>query len=128
MEGSHGRQQGAWRGQPSRRGNAGVWPGQSANRESGQALVGLDVPGPGRRDDLLGQRPAAGLSEARSQPDSADSSQLRTNCLSKLGWATPGCHAVGRPEPRRIRGQDLVGEHQRRPRHPGRTRTWCRPG
>ena len=33
------------------------------------------------------------MSEARSQPDSAESSQLRTNCLSKLGCGRPGCHS-----------------------------------
>src|SRR5690625_4437510 len=31
--------------------------------------------------------------EWRSQPEASDVSQSRTYCLSKLGWACPGCHS-----------------------------------
>ena len=59
---------------------------------AGEQLVRLEVPGPRAVHDLLGQRRRR-LPDARSQPDSGDSSQSRTNCLSYDGWARPGCHS-----------------------------------
>ena len=53
-----------------------------------------------------------GVSDARSQPDSGPVSQLRTNCLSKLGCTLPCLVPVGRPVPGRVGGEHLVGENQ----------------
>ncbi len=57
----------------------------------------------------------------RSQPDCGEVSQSRTYCLSKEGWppARPGSHPARRPEPRRVRGQHLIGEQDRGTRFAG---------
>ena len=55
-------------------------------RPAGQALVGFDVLRAGLRDDVVGQRAAAGS----SCPSSVVSSQSRTNCLSNDGCGPPG--------------------------------------
>ena len=62
-----------------------------SSRPSREALVRLHVLGAGRVHDLLRQG-GGGSSPLRSQPDSAEVSQSRTNCLSKEGWARPGSH------------------------------------
>ena len=68
-------------------------------------------------DDVVGQRRRR-RPDARSHPLAGDVSQSRTNCLSNDGCGVPGLPQVGRPEPGRVGGQHLVGEHDRAVRAP----------
>ncbi len=53
-----------------------------------------------------------GVSDARSQPDSGPVSQLRTNCLSKLGCTFPASYPSAGQYRDESGGEDLVGENQ----------------
>src|SRR4029077_6040986 len=86
---------------------SGAGAGPVGERAAGDALVALDVPRPRGVDDLVGQ----GRGRWALVPVEAVE-VVPHRLLVERWWGGAGLPLVRGPEARRVRRQDLVGQHQ----------------